>query len=417
MSKPNRTQPFPAPIQKAANQRPTPTTPTPQAPPPYRPQAVPKCLQLKAATPPPTCRPQPTLKALQREAASAPSSYKGGMKRPPVAPPVYRPLSPPKGLQRKEAGGRQRPPSVQSNHSPAAPPAYRPPSLPKALRPSAADSPGLRAAVRSNPSPGAAAVQCQLVPYHDQDSPKGYYEDTRARDTLFTRLDNGWYMDSLGIKYLYLTNSAQYQTAEGFFWDPITKRLFLYENGAYRARDGSGYYYYNAGVYTPSQQPQVSQYPPILGQTNTVSPGVISYPVSNTSLHTATYDKEEEEPVTMSSAALDRHLPSGEETEVDGVELHMVLGRIRAAYRSGSFESTRPTDFKNRGNVLPVRPDGHYKEFAEKKQSHWRVVVGWDPYAPESIELYFNSGRSGGHYGDDDWWRYNPNRKQWEGYP
>lgn len=371
----------------------------------------------KAPAAPPVYRPQPAPKALQRKAAAPP--HMGANQRLPVAPPVYRPQPVPKVLQRKGAGAPQRPPQVRPNPPPVAPPASRPPTLRKVSGPPAPGPSGLRAAVRSHASPRASAVQCQLVPYNHQDLPQGYYEDTRAQDTLFLDVGNGWYR-YVDVKYFYLSASRQYRTVEGFYWDPVAKRCFAYENGLYRAQDGSGYYLYNGTHYAPSQQPQVPQHQPMLGQTSTVTSGVTIHHVSNMPLHTVSSDKEEEEEeetVVMSQAALAAHLPSGEATEVDGVELHMVLGRIKAAYRSGNFQGVRPTDFEDWRGVLPKKPKGYYKEFAEKKQSHWRVVVGWDPSNPDSMELYFNSGRSGFHYGDADWWRYDPNRQKWARYP
>ena len=150
MSKPTRRQqPSPTSVQRAANPR---QTRTPQAPPPYRPQATPKCLQPKAATPQ---RPPP---AAQARATPAP-------------PAAYRPQPTPKVLQRKEAGGRA--PQVRPPQSkPAPPPTYTPvpkkviqaklvsqpsggPASPPAYRPERSPQTKLKSSV-SRPPPGSA---------------------------------------------------------------------------------------------------------------------------------------------------------------------------------------------------------------------------------------------------------------------
>jgi hypothetical protein len=91
-------------------------------PSPYRPQAVPKCLQRKAAMPPqnapsgrvvsapsapPAYRPQPTPKVLQKKSETLPAPPPA--KHAPIAPPVYRPQPVPRVLQRTTAlpGGNQ----------------------------------------------------------------------------------------------------------------------------------------------------------------------------------------------------------------------------------------------------------------------------------------------------------------------
>jgi hypothetical protein len=78
MSKPTRPQPSPASTRNKADQPEACRARTPQAPPHYRPQAVPKCLQPKAATPhlgqvaaPPVYRPHPVPKVLQRKMSAA----------------------------------------------------------------------------------------------------------------------------------------------------------------------------------------------------------------------------------------------------------------------------------------------------------------------------------------------------------
>lgn len=117
MSKPKRPQPTPASIQKTAHQCPTHQTRAPQAPPPYRPQAIPKCLQPKAATP----RPKPL----------------GGVNAAPSPPPVYRPQPLPKVLQRKSSDDHRQPLVQQQQKPTPAPPSRLPPG-PKVLQPKTA---------------------------------------------------------------------------------------------------------------------------------------------------------------------------------------------------------------------------------------------------------------------------------------
>lgn len=232
-------------------------------------------------------------------------------------------------------------------------------------------------------------------------------------------LGNGWYADSQGAEYQYLATTAQYLMAQGVFWDPVTDQQFIQENGFYRSVSNDGYYLYDGTNYNLYQQSQVSQYPSTSGQTNTTSSSLISYPISNAPLTISnaplnTGSSDEEETVTVSPAVLDTHIPS-DNTEVDDVEIYVVLKRIRAAYGSGNFDSARDY-FKNWKGILPKRGNKYYREFAEQKQRHWRVVVGWDPSNPDFMELYFNSGRSGKHYGEKDWWRYDPGQKKWVKY-
>lgn len=104
-----RPQPVPKSLQRKAAGVPPPAArpqPSPVAPPVYRPQPTPRVLQKKTLSPlasphqpppsqrvpSPTSRPRPTPNVLQKRAAGfqQPSST-GQAKRPPVAPPVYRP--------------------------------------------------------------------------------------------------------------------------------------------------------------------------------------------------------------------------------------------------------------------------------------------------------------------------------------
>lgn len=119
MKKPILPHPSATSIQKAANRPAMRQTRAPQAPPPYLPQATPKCLQLKAATPrqtlperlkatpspPPVYRPPPAPKVLQRKAAAVQPTA-AATKRAPAAPAVYRPQPMPKVLQAKVAAGQ-----------------------------------------------------------------------------------------------------------------------------------------------------------------------------------------------------------------------------------------------------------------------------------------------------------------------
>lgn len=119
----------------------------PTAPPAYRPQPVPKVLQRKATTP------------QQPQAATAAHTRS--------APTVYRPQPTPKVLQKKTAPVQQ----ARAAQAPAAPPAYRPQPAPKVLQTKSRFGAAEPPAVKVKSVPGSAgrrttaqgAVQAKIV--------------------------------------------------------------------------------------------------------------------------------------------------------------------------------------------------------------------------------------------------------------
>lgn len=101
--------------------------------PAIQPKVAPFAENRKPPVAPPVYKPQPTPRVLQRTAAVRGQS--AGAQAKPAAPPVYRPQPAPKVLQTKRAVS-QPPPAGKSPDRPAAPPAYRPAA--KTVQPKAA---------------------------------------------------------------------------------------------------------------------------------------------------------------------------------------------------------------------------------------------------------------------------------------
>jgi hypothetical protein len=115
MNKLKPQQPFKTSIQKSTNRSSNPQACTIKAPPPYHPQPIPKCLQLKAASPrpkppsgrvvaapspPAAYRPQPVPKVLQKKAQPA------TVERPPTIP-AYRASACAESLAADDRAGRR----------------------------------------------------------------------------------------------------------------------------------------------------------------------------------------------------------------------------------------------------------------------------------------------------------------------